>query len=275
MTAAAPATGGVAAQRARGRARLAARRRGAASVIGDLHMSGSSKLLFPRGLDALQAVYLNSSGGVTGGDAFEIAATAREGAHLALTTQAAERVYRALPGETGRVETRLQLEAGARLDWLPQETILFDGAALDRKLSVEMAPDARLLLCEPLIFGRAAMGESVTDLRHADRIDIMRDGRWIWADRLRLRGDAAAHLADPAVADGARAMATVVLAAPGAAAQVDPLREMLPESGGVSALGPDLLVLRMLAIDGFELRRHLCPILRRLSGAELPRPWMI
>ena len=238
-------------------------------------MSGSSKLLFPRALDALQAVYLNSSGGVTGGDAFDITATAREGAHLAITTQAAERVYRALPGETGHVDTRLTLEAGARLDWLPQETILFDGAALDRRLSVEMAGDARLLLCEPLIFGRAAMGESVTELRHADRIDIARAGRLVWSDRLRLNGDAAACLADPAIAEGARAMATVVLAAPGAAAQVAPLRGMLPETGGVSALDPDLLVLRLLAIDGFELRRHLCPILRRLSGAELPRPWMI
>ncbi|WP_226621856.1 urease accessory protein UreD [Alloyangia pacifica] len=280
MSAPSGTPGAIAAQRARGRARLAARRRGAASVIGDLHMSGSSKLLFPRGLEALQAVYLNSSGGVTGGDAFDIDATAREGAHLALTTQAAERVYRALPGETGRVDTRLTLEAGARLDWLPQETILFEGAALDRRLSVEMAQDARLLLCEPLIFGRAAMGETVTDLRHADRIDITRNGKRVWSDRLRLSGDAAACLADPAIAEGAQAMASVVLAAPGAAAQVEALRGMLPDGdgvflGGVSALDPDLLVLRMLAIDGFELRRHLCPILRRLSGAELPRPWMI
>lgn len=288
LSASGTAPAAASANRARGRARVSARRRNAASVIGDLHMSGSSKLLFPRAQGALQAVYLNSSGGVTGGDAFEIAATACAGAHLALTTQAAERVYRALPGETGRVDTKLTLEPGARLDWLPQETILFDGAALDRRLSVEMAEDARLLLCEPLIYGRAAMGERVTDLRHADRIDISRGGRLVWADRLRLTGDAAAHLADPAIAGGAQAMATVVLAAPGAAAQVAPLRAMLPATGaptgdppgdlchgGVSALDADLLVLRMLAIDGFELRRHLCPILRRLSGAELPRPWMI
>ena len=78
-------------------------------------MSGSSKLLFPRAKDALQAVYLNSSGGVTGGDAFEIEARAQENAHLVMTTQAAERIYRALPGETGRVDTRLTLEPGARL----------------------------------------------------------------------------------------------------------------------------------------------------------------
>ncbi|NDW00667.1 urease accessory protein UreD [Salipiger sp. PrR002] len=280
MSAAGSAPTAGSANRARGKARIAARRRNAASVIGDLHMSGSSKLLFPRAQDALQAVYLNSSGGVTGGDAFDIEATAREGAHLALTTQAAERVYRALPGEVGRVQTRLQIEAGARLDWLPQETIVFDGAALDRRLSVEMAEDARFLLCEPLIFGRAAMGERVTDLRHADRIDIRRGGKLVWADRLRLFGDAFARLADPAIASGAQALATVVLAAPGAGARVEALREMLPEtegvfSAGVSALDPDLTVLRMLAIDGFELRRHLCPVLRRLSGAELPRPWMI
>lgn len=112
------------------------------------------------------------------------------------------------------MQTRLQIEAGARLDWLPQETIVFDGAALDRRLSVEMAPDARFLLCEPLIFGRAAMGERVTDLRHADRIDIRRGGKLVWADRLRLFGDAFARLADPAIARGAQAMATVVLAAP-------------------------------------------------------------
>ena len=264
-----------AAQRARGRGRLSARARAGRSVIGDLHMSGSTKLLFPRAEAALQAVLLNTSGGVTGGDQFALEAEALPEAHLVLTTQAAERIYRALPGQPGVVDTRLRLGAGARLDWLPQETIFFDGAALDRALSVDMAGDARLLLCEPLIFGRHAMGERVRDLRYTDRIDIRRDGRLIWADRLALSGDAAARLAHPAVADGAEAMATVVLAAPGAATQVEALRGILPERAGVSALTPELVVIRMLAIDGFELRRHLCPILRRLSGADLPRPWMI
>jgi urease accessory protein len=265
----------IAAQRARGKARIGARLRNGRSAISDLHMSGSSKLLFPRAKDALQAVYLNSSGGVTGGDAFEVEARAEAGAHLVMTTQAAERVYRALPAETGRVETRLTLEPGARLDWLPQETILFEGGALDRRLSIDMAGDARFTACEALVFGRHAMGEVLHDLRLRDRIDLRIDGRLAFADRLHLQGDAAATLAHPAIADGAGAIATVIHAAPGAATLRDPLREMLPETAGVSALSEELLVLRLVSFDGYTLRGHLAPVLRRLSGAELPRPWMI
>ncbi|MAB04478.1 MAG: urease accessory protein [Rhodobacteraceae bacterium] len=263
------------AQRARGRARIGARLRGARTAISDLHMSGSAKLLFLRATGALQAVYLNSSGGVTGGDAFDIAARAEAGSHLVMTTQAAERIYRALPGEIGRVDARLTLEPGARLDWLPQETILFEGAALDRRLSIDMAPDARLLACETLIFGRHAMGEVLHDLCLRDRIDLRIGGRLAFADRLRLEGDVADTLARPAVADGAGAMATVLFAAPGAASIRDALLEMLPATAGVSALTGDLLVARLVSVDGFPLRGHLAPVLRRLSGAELPRPWMI
>ena len=238
-------------------------------------MSGSSKLLFPRVKDALQAVYLNSSGGVTGGDAFDVEARAEAGSHLVMTTQAAERVYRALPAETGRVETRLALEAGARLDWLPQETILFEGGALDRRLRIDMAGDARLTACESLVFGRHAMGEVLHDLRLRDHIDLRVDGRLAFADRLHLSGDAADTLAHPAIAGGAGAVATVIHAAPGSATLRDALRGMLPETAGVSALSEELLVLRLVSVDGYTLRGHLAPVLRRLSGAELPRPWMI
>ncbi|KAA8607025.1 urease accessory protein ureD [Salipiger aestuarii] len=265
----------VTAQRARGRARVSAKTRGARSVIKDLHMSGSAKLLFPRGHDALQAVYLNSSGGVTGGDAFQVDAHAERGAHLVMTTQAAERIYRALPGQTGRIDTRLTLAPGARLDWLPQETILFEGAALDRRLSIDMADDARLIACESFVFGRHAMGEVLHDLRLRDRIDLRIGGRLVFADRLRLEGDAVATLSHPAVANGAGAMATAIRAGPGAATGIDALREMLPESAGVSALTPDLVVIRMVSVDGFALRGHLAPVLRHLCGAALPRPWMI
>ncbi|WP_417718879.1 urease accessory protein UreD [Salipiger sp.] len=263
-------------QRARGMARVTARVRRGRNAIGDLAMSGSSKLLFPRATDALQAVLLNSAGGITGGDSFALDAGAEPGAKLAMTTQAAERIYRALPGsEPGRLRTRLTLGPGARLDWLPQETMLFDGSALDRGLSIDMAADAHLLACEALVFGRTAMGERVTDLRLHDRIDLRIGGALAWADRLRLHGDAAAILARPGIADGAGAVATVIYAAPGAALQTDSLRAMLPGHAGVSALGADLLTLRILSVDAFDLKRHLGPVLRHLSGAELPRPWMI
>ena len=260
--------------RARGCGHLRVGRRGVASVLRDLSQSGSGKLLFPRhGTGALQAVWLNTAGGITGGDRFALSAEAETGAALSLTTQAAERIYRAQPGAPGEVHT--VLTAGARIDWLPQETILFDGAALDRRLDIRMTADARVLACETLLFGRAAMGEVVHRLSFRDRIDLRVDGRLAFADRLRLDGDAAAALTRCGVADGAHAMASVLLAAPGAETYLDPLRAILPRTAGVSAPDRSILFLRLVAPDGFELRRHLIPVLRLLSGADLPRPWTL
>ncbi|MFZ5962180.1 tRNA (N6-threonylcarbamoyladenosine(37)-N6)-methyltransferase TrmO [Thalassococcus sp. BH17M4-6] len=260
--------------RARGRGLVRAALRDGRTVLRDLAQSGSGKLLFPRSRSArLEAVWLNTAGGITGGDRFDLSAQAETGAALTLTTQAAERVYRASPGAPGRVFTDLTAGPGARIDWLPQETILFEAAALDRRLRIDMAADARVLACEALLFGRAAMGEAVHTLFLRDHVDLRIDGHLRFADRLRLDGDAAAHLAR--TASGARAMASVILAAPEAARHLEALRALLPATAGVSAPDPDVLFLRLLAPDGFELRRHLIPVLRHLSGADLPRPWML
>ena len=234
------------------------------------------KLLFPRcAPDAMQAVMINTAGGITGGDRFRVEARAEAGATLTLTTQAAERAYRAQPNETGRLATRLHVEDGARLNWLPQETILFQGSTLSRRLHVTLSGSARLLLCEPLIFGRAAMGEVLTDARFSARIEITRDGAPLYLDSLTLSGDVAAHMARPHIAAGARAMATLIHVNPDAESHLDAIRALLPATGGASLLFPDVLVLRLLAADGFDLRQSLVPILTRLSGAALPRPWMI
>lgn len=268
------------AQRARGQGTVRVKRRGADSALADLHMAGSTKLLFPRvpsgSRRVLDAVVLNSAGGVTGGDDFSLSLALDPGAVLRVTTQAAERLYRAPPDNPpGRVATQAHLGAGATLTWLPQETILYDGGALDRSLSFDMAGDARLLSCETLIFGRQAMGEQVHDLRLRDHLDLRRDGALIFADRLRLEGDAAAQLALPGVGEGAGAMASVLLAEPEAERHLEALRALLPESGGASAPVPGLVFLRVLAKDGFALRKTLVPLLEHLSGAALPRPWML
>lgn len=264
-------------QRARGAAMLKARAAAGRTRIADLSMSGCAKLLFPRPRgNALDAVLLNASGGVTGGDRLSLDVRAGAGAGVGLTTQAAERIYRAPDTDApGRVETRHVLESGATLHWLPQETILFDGAALDRRLRIDMAGDARLVACEVLVFGRAAMGERVRALRLRDRVDLRRDGRLVFADRLRLEGDADAALARAGVADGAGAMASVILAAPGAGARIDALRALLPAAGGASAIDPDVVFLRLLGADGFALRAALIPLLERLTETDLPRPWML
>lgn len=262
--------------RAVGRAALSVVADGAVTRLSGLRQEGSLKLLFPRRrTGAVEAVTLNTAGGVTGGDVFSLNAEVGAGASLTVSSQAAERIYRAAPGAAGRVETDLHVADGGRLNWLPQETILFDGAALERRLSLRLEGTARAVSCETLIFGRRAMGEVVRDLHFRDRLDLWQDGELLFADRLRLDGDAAATLARPAVAGGGAAVASVVCAAPGAASLVPDLRDIIGAEGGASALTEALVFLRLLAPDGFVLRQRLLPVLTRITGQDLPRTWMI
>ena len=249
---------------------------GPGSTLCDLRQSGALKVLFPDGDGpGLTGILLNTAGGVTGGDRLRLSAVAGTGGRLTLTTQAAERIYAARPGETAIVTTDLTIAAGARLDWLPQETILFDRAALRRGLSVAMAADATLLLVEPLVLGRPAMAETVRDARVSDVLRIRRDGALIYADRLALNGDLAATFSRRAVANGAGAAAQIVYAAPDAARHLAPLRGLLPSTAGASLAADGLLIARLLAPDAFDLRQALIPVLTLLRGDALPRSWML
>ncbi|MEZ5716161.1 MAG: urease accessory protein UreD [Paracoccaceae bacterium] len=262
--------------RAKGAVRLSVKPRDGKSVLDGLYQSGSFKALFPHGAETTaQAVLVNTAGGITGGDRFDIAARAETGTALSLTTQAAERAYCAQPGETGQLRTALSVAPGARIDWLPQETILYRGCALDRRLDVDLSGDARFLMAETLVFGRAAMGESLTRGLLRDRVDIRRDGLPLYLDAVTLEGDIARHLARPGIAGGAGALTTLVYVAPDAEAHLAPLRALLPDSAGASLLAPDVLVMRGLATDSHALRQYLIPALTRLSGRALPRPWML
>jgi urease accessory protein len=246
------------------------------TALDRLRMSGSLKCLFPRRTGpAVDAVLINTAGGITGGDRFEVAAEAAPDTALTITTQAAERAYRAQPGEIGHLTTALRLGRNARLHWLPQETILFNGSALNRQLRADLAPGASLLLAEPLIFGRTEMGEVMTDARFRDCIDIRRDGHPLFLDRTAFSDDVAGHLDRPHVADGARAMALIVYVAAEAGLGLDRLRALLPDTAGASLIGPDVVVARFLAADGYALRKTLLPALTFLSDAELPKCWTL
>ncbi len=259
--------------RAKGALRLAAKRRGNETVIDDLRQEGSLKALFPRVRgDALQAVFLNTAGGLTGGDHMQMAVSAGQGAHVVLSSQAAERAYLAQTGQVARSDVTLDVAAGGRIDWLPQETIFFDGAALDRTLTVLLAADATALVVEPVIFGRTAMGETVHDLRWTDQWRVWRDGRLVFADAVRMLGDADEMLRRKAIAAGAGAMATVMLAGPQAQAMIG---FDWPESCGASLIADDVLLARFVAKDGFALRRDLIPVIEALSDAPLPRVWRL
>ncbi|MBV7408517.1 urease accessory protein UreD [Maritimibacter sp. DP1N21-5] len=262
--------------RARGAVRLSAKLRGKASVIDDLSMSGSLKCLFPRTFaDHLDAMLINTAGGVTGGDRFFLEARAGEGTTLTLTTQAAERAYAARGEAPGRVETMLTAGAGARLNWLPQETILFNEMNFARRLTVDLADDARFLMVEPLVLGRVAMGEELCEGRFMDRVTIRRGGVPLYADGVNLSGDIAGHMASRATMGGARAMAALVLVGPEAAAMLDRLRALMPGTGGASLLADDILVARVVAPDGWRLRQVIVPAIRLLNDDEIPRPWML
>ena len=262
--------------RARGAVRLRFERGNAGTRLSGLHQSGSLRALFPRGgAKALQAVLTNTSGGVTGGDRFETEIVVDAGARATLTTQAAERAYRAQPGQVGRIRTRASVAGGGRLNWLPQETILFDGCDLDRRIEVALEADGSLLLVEPLVFGRTAMGEVVRQGRFCDHVEISRGGRLVFLDRVLLDGDIAAVLDRPAIAAGGCAAALVVFVDASAERRLDAVRAGLPEAAGVSLIAPDIMVMRLVAQDGFALRAGLLPAIDALHDEILPRPWMI
>lgn len=218
---------------------------------------------------------VNTSGGLTGGDRFDIEASAGTGSRLIMTTQAAERAYRSASG-MARVRTHLAVAAGASLCWLPQELLVFDGAALDRRLEVEIADDAaEFVMVEPVVFGRTAMRETVKEATFLDRVSILRGGRALYEDCVALTGDIPARLGQAATADAMQAMACALYTGPRAESLLQEVRAMLPMGGGASLLRHDVLVVRVLATDGFLLRTALCPVLEALSNATLPRSWRL
>ncbi|MEM1385064.1 MAG: urease accessory protein UreD [Pseudomonadota bacterium] len=262
--------------RARGGVQLQAALRGGRSALTHLRHEGCCRALFPRHPGAaLEAVVLNTAGGLTGGDAIGHRVRAAAGATVTIATQTAERAYRALPGTFAKADLQLNADPGARIDWLAQETILFDGASLRRRIEADLAEDARLLLVEPLVFGRAAMGERVETVSLTDQWRIRREGALIYADALRLTGDAEAALNRTGIADGARAMATVLMIAPDADRLYAGVLPLLPETAGASLIRPGVLLLRLLATDGYILRRALLPLITALRGAPMPKVWNI
>jgi urease accessory protein len=265
-------------QRATGTLRVAVKRRGTASVLADLRQEGCLKARFPRTAGWFEAVTLNSSGGVAGGDALDAELAVGRGASATFASQAAERFYRAREVDApARLRTRIGLAEGAAAEWLPQEAILFDGAALDRRLDVELARDAWFLGVESLVFGRTAMGERIGALWLADTISLRRAGRLILHDTVRLAGDAAGILARPAVARGGAAIATLIHVAPDAETRLDALRtawtDAPAETGASSWDG--ILLGRVVASDGAALRTAVLAGLAALrAGRPMPRVWL-
>ena len=245
------------------------------TALDDFYQQGCMKARLPRQVDTNhEAVLINTAGGLTGGDDIRVSAHFAGGTNAVITTQACERIYKASSG-TAHVTSRITVAKGARARWLPQETILFEGASLTRRMHAELDAGASLLACESVILGRPAMGEYVHCARLTDEWIISIDGRPAFIDRLGLDGDLSAELDRAAVGNGARCYASVMAAGPGIASLCEIARERIAASGlpgGASNLGSVMLA-RVLAPNSHELRSTLLPLLEALGEAPLPRVW--
>jgi urease accessory protein len=246
------------------------------TVLGGLYQSPPMRALFPdpEADEAPICALVNTAGGLAGGDRVDIALSLGAGAQASFSTPAAEKIYRSL-GPATEISVTLEAGAGAVFEWIPQETILFEGARLERSLNADIANDATLLMAEALVFGRAARGETWRRGALQDSWRIQRGGKLLWADGLSLGEDITADFADPFGFANAEALGSLVLAGPLATPD---LRDALREDGALASLvRPGLLVTRWLG-DAAAVREGLGAAICRLRPAlglpaRLPRLW--
>src|SRR3954465_2410478 len=264
-----------AANRARGSVKFDVQQDAGVPPRRQLHESGSLRVRFPSPeAQGLSAVFVNTAGGIAGGDRFYIDIATGEGAQLTVTTAAAEKIYRA-QGPAAQLNIALKAAANSHLAWLPQETILFDQARVKRRIDVDLAETASLLLCEIVVFGRAAMGEKMLAGSFVDRWRLRRGGRLVFAETVRLDGDIGEKLARPAAAKGGVAIGTALIV-PGDEAAVERIREASESFGGEVGIScwNGFAMARFCAQDAARLRADMMAVLGRASKTPLPRLWL-
>ncbi|MDQ0321410.1 urease accessory protein [Pararhizobium capsulatum DSM 1112] len=269
----------IAPQRAWGKGRLTAKPFAGRTRLSEFYQEGCAKIRLPDTFDhTMEAVLINSSGGLTGGDWIGWEFNSGENTHLTLTTQACEKIYKASAG-TATVATRIDVGAGATVHWLPQETILFDNASMSRTLEVDIAEDAQFLAVEAVLLGRKAMGETMENGLFQDRWRIRKGGVLLHAENLRL-ADAVGDLSRRVpVLGGQVAFATLFYTGPDCEAQLAAIRSKIGDAGGASRVeicGQEKLMARLVAADGFALRKILIPVISHLrKGASVPKVWTL
>lgn len=271
--------GQTAMQRVKGQARVSFHHDGHSTRLTDLYQNGSSKIRLPKVYDNVPvAVFLNTAGGITGGDDIRYQADVGSKTRSVMTSQTAERVYRRSEG-IGHVAVQLSAANDATLEWLPQETILFDASALHRNLTVDLEGNAQFLAIESVILGRKAMGETVNTVSYRDRWRIRRNGTLIFADDIRLEGDPATILSGPAATNGQTAFATIIDCRPDIEEKLDLARQSLEPFlhktflRAAASVRKQVLIVRIVAHDGKILRDCLMSFLTSYRSKPLPRVW--
>ncbi|WP_208987375.1 urease accessory protein UreD [Roseibium marinum] len=268
----------IAMQRVNGSARVAFAVSGGTTRLTDLYQSGAAKIRLPKVYDLPRtAVLINTAGGLTGGDRLSYEVDLAEGAHAIVTSQTAERAYQSVSG-SAKVTSLLTAGKDAVLEWLPQETILFNRSGLSRSLRAELESNARFLMLETVVLGRKAMGERVNSVFFRDSWRIRRNGKLVFADDFRLEGNAEQILAGPATAREGQAVATLVDCTPDALDRLALARSCLDNlaAGTVRAAASawnGLLTVRFVSDDSRDLRNALITFLTGYRSADLPRVW--
>jgi urease accessory protein len=272
-----------------GVAEIGLARREGLTRLTHLYQRDPLRVLFPMPAagDPLLAVLLTTSGGLVGGDRLDIGVDLATGAAAHVSASAAEKIYRSL-GATTEIRQSLSVAGGAALEFLPLETILFDGARLWRETVVELGPDAAFLGGDILVFGRRARGESFTRGFLREVWQVRREGRLVWGDALHLEDDIGGIIEDPACFDGAGAFATMILAPAGreargflaSAREIQSVATAGELRAGVTTIA-GLVIARWLAADAALLRRAYADLACHLRQAAmglpplLPRLWHI
>jgi urease accessory protein len=249
---------------------------GGVTSLADCFETGGLRLRLPNSVAGCEGVLVNTAGGMTGGDTIRLSCRAGPKAKVRITTQSAEKVYRAEQAPA-QITTELAVEKGASLAWIPQETILFDGARVSRSLSANVEATGKLLLLEMTVLGRVARGEALTTGMFRDRWRVVRDGRLVFADDVRLEVDIAATMQSPATGAGATAIATLLYVAPDAERKLTSVRSALAKSTGESGASAwnGILVARFAARDPAHVRHDVARVFEKLTRTAPPRIWAV
>lgn len=242
----------------------------------ELYQSGCAKLMLPKTYGEMtEAVMLNTSGGITGGDRLNVKIQVENGAVVA-TSQTAERLYRSIT-EPAKIEIKLRAYNAATLHWLPQETIIFDGAELDRTVCLDMSADSKCLLAETIVMGREAMGEDIRVCHFTDNWRLYREGQLFHAESLRLTDRVAEIMAVPAGGNGARLLSTILYAGFDAEQKAGLLTSVVETCSSKCAMScwNDRLVIRLMSPHPRFARADIKELLCALSGQPLPRVWQV
>ena len=257
-------------ERSFGRMNAGFRVRDGRTVLASLLQDGCLKARFPQqhSTNFKTGTLINTTGGIADGDILNVDVQVGEGCDVVLTSQAAERVYKAhnmlVPAQ---LETRLHVASGATLYWLPQETILFGGGAIERHYSLDLATTGRCLIAEMLVLGRVARGEVVETASLFDRWRVRVGGRLVFADGFRLTGPVAG-VASTARLGEAKAVATVLFVAPDAADYTARLRDRLASVGCHAACSErsGVLIIRLAGASPLKVRDAVMAAIAVLDG---------